>query len=355
MHQIRSVSWIPETPGGLRPGKVRILDQTKLPAEVSYLETADPDEIWDAIKNLRVRGAPAIGITAAMGLAAAIQNSQATSTTQLIEELDKASQYLAGSRPTAVNLFWALERMKNTALASSGTSVPELKDILVSEAVRIRDEDARMCRSIGSHGVSLLPNPCSVLTHCNAGGLATSEFGTALAPIYTAKEQGREIKVFADETRPLLQGARLTTWELLQEGIDVTLICDSAAGHVMNEGRVDAVLVGADRIAANGDVANKIGTYSLAVLADRHSIPFYVLAPGSTIDMKTSDGKRIPIEERDSAEITRSFGMHLAPDGVKTYAPAFDVTPADLVTAIISEKGIARPDYRESLAQIAQA
>jgi methylthioribose-1-phosphate isomerase len=339
----RTVEWIARSKWGLVPGHVRMIDQTLLPGKLVYLDTANIDEIWTAIKRLQVRGAPAIGIAAAMGLVAAVQNVKAKDTRTFIKQVRKAADHLASSRPTAVNLFWALDRMKRTADENAGLPVAELKEVLASEAVTIRDEDAAMCRAIGEYGASLLKNGDTVLTHCNAGGLATSEFGTALAPVYVAVEQGKRISVFADETRPLLQGSRLTALELMQAGIDVTVICDNMAAQVMKEGRINAVLVGADRIAANGDSANKIGTYGVAILARAHGIPFYVLAPSSTIDLKTPHGGKIPIEERGREEVTTGFGKETAPRGVKVYSPAFDVTPARLITAIICENGIVRP------------
>jgi methylthioribose-1-phosphate isomerase len=285
-----------------------------------------------------------------MGVAAVVQDSRAANAAELIDEVNRAADHLATSRPTAVNLFRALDRMRHTAQTNSGMSPQALKERLAAEAVAIRDEDADMCRAIGRHGAELLGDGDTILTHCNAGGLATSEFGTALAPVYVAAEQGKSIRVFADETRPLLQGSRLTAWELMEAGIDVTVICDNMAAQVMKEGRIQAVLVGADRIAANGDSANKIGTYGLAVLARAHEIPFYVLAPTSTIDMDTARGDGIPIEERDGSEITCGLGRRTAPRKVKTYSPAFDVTPAELITAIVCEKGIARPPFAAALA-----
>lgn len=349
MSQIKSVEWIARRKGHLVPGFVRILDQTKLPTEVRFIETTNLKDVWTAIKNLQVRGAPAIGIAAAMGIAATVQKSQKRTPRDLVAEVNAAGDCLASSRPTAVNLFWAIERMKRVAKENSALTVESLKERLAQEAAAMRDEDAAMCRAIGMHGAALLRANSTVLTHCNAGGLATSEYGTALAPIYFAAGKKRKIHVFADETRPLLQGARLTAWELMEAGIDVTLICDNMAAQVMKEGRIDAVLVGADRIAANGDTANKIGTYGVAVLANAHNIPFYVLAPTSTFDLSLPDGSRIPIEQRGSDEVTSGFGRRTAPLDVKVYSPAFDVTPAGLITAIVCEKGIARPDYRKSL------
>lgn len=348
MH-LRTIEWIPDTDGSLIPGRVRMIDQTKLPVELAYLETADLREIWTAIRTLQVRGAPAIGVAAAMGVVAAVQNLPAHSGAEIVRAVHEAADYIATARPTAANLFWALERMTRLAAARAGDAPAELKRQLAAEAVRIREEDAAMCRAIGRHGVGLLKNGQTVLTHCNAGSLATAEYGTALAPVYCAKEQGITIRVFVDETRPLLQGSRLTAWELLQEGIDVTLICDNTAAQVMKEGRVDAVLVGADRIAANGDTANKVGTYGVAVAARAHRVPFYVLAPSSTFDLGLAHGEEIPIEHRDASEVTHGFGKVTAPPGVQVYSPAFDVTPASLVTAIVCEKGIARPPYETSL------
>jgi len=343
MKALRTVEWISCKRGKLLPGYARMIDQTLLPCKLVYLNTSNLKKIWTAIKTLQVRGAPAIGVAAAMGVAAAIQNIKTKSGKAVARKACVAADYLATSRPTAVNLFWALDRMKRVARQNATLSAAGLKEVLVREAMKIRDEDAAMCRAIGKHGARLLKDGNTVLTHCNAGGLATSEFGTALAPIYVATEQGKKIRVFADETRPLLQGARLTAWELMQAGIDVTLICDNMAAQVMKEGRIAAVLVGADRIAANGDSANKIGTYGVAVLAKAHKIPFYVLAPSSTIDLKTPTGAKIPIEERGRHEITKGFGRETAPRGVKVYSPAFDVTPARLITAIVCEKGILRP------------
>jgi len=336
---MKTIEWISDSDQRSFPGHIRLIDQTKLPMTFEYIDTDDINAIWTAIKTLQVRGAPAIGIAAAMGVATAIQHSNGT-TEELITELKTASDYLATSRPTAVNLFWALERMQTIATENKTLPPIELKICLINEAIKIRDEDAAMCHAIGRHGATLLKDGDTVLTHCNAGGLAASEFGTALAPIYTATEKGKNISVYADETRPLLQGSRLTAWELNQAGIDVTVICDNMAAQVMKEGRIDMVFVGSDRIAANGDVANKIGTYGLALLAKAHNIPFYVLAPTSTIDPTTLTGEDIPIEERAAEEITEGFGKRTAPENIKTYSPAFDVTPANLITAIITENGI---------------
>jgi len=341
---IRTIDWSPDSPGSLFPGSIVMVDQVRLPGELVYLRTRSVEAVWQAIKTLQVRGAPAIGIAAAMGVATAVQNHEGA-TPKLAETALQAADYLATSRPTAVNLFWALDRMR-TLIRSSATLAPlDFKECLIRQAIQIRDEDAAMCRAIGKHGATLLKDGDTVLTHCNAGGLATAEYGTALAPIYMATEQKKHIRVYADETRPLLQGARLTAWELMQGGIDVILICDNMAAHVMKTKTINAVMVGADRIATNGDAANKIGTYGLAVLAKAHSIPFYVLAPSSTFDSSLKTGAEIPIEERGPEEITMGFGRRTAPEGVKTYSPAFDVTPAELITAIVCEKGILYPPF----------
>ena len=348
--QLRTIEWLPDNESGLVPGRVRMIDQTRLPNELVYLETAELCKIWDAIKTLKVRGAPAIGVAAAMGVAAGVQHAQTESAAELLECLEETASYLATSRPTAVNLFWALDRMRNTALAAAALPVRELKERLAAEACAIRDEDEATCRAIGEHGLALLSEGRTILTHCNAGSLATARYGTALAPAYLAHERGMTIHVFADETRPLLQGARLTTWELMQAGIDVTLICDNTAAQVMREGRIDAVFIGADRIAANGDAANKIGSYGVALLARAHKIPFYVLAPTSTIDADLPNGEAIPIENREPSEITEGFGRRTAPPNVQVYAPAFDVTPAEFITAIVCEHGIAYPPFRPAIA-----
>ncbi|MEI6166581.1 MAG: S-methyl-5-thioribose-1-phosphate isomerase [bacterium] len=341
---IRTIDWNPDSATSLLPGSVIMVDQVRLPAELVYLKTRSVEAVWQAIKTLQVRGAPAIGIAAAMGVATAIQ-SQEGNTQELASAALQAADYLATSRPTAVNLFWALDRMRGVIRTAMPLTPPAFKERLVREAIQIRDEDAAMCRAIGRHGATLLKDGDTVLTHCNAGGLATAEYGTALAPIYVATEQQKHIRVYADETRPLLQGARLTAWELMQAGIDVTLICDNMAAHVMKTKTINAVMVGADRIATNGDAANKIGTYGLALLAKAHHIPFYVLAPSSTFDFSLKTGADIPIEERAPEEITMGFGRRTAPEGVKTYSPAFDVTPGALITAIVCEKGILTPPF----------
>ncbi|HPW40931.1 MAG TPA: S-methyl-5-thioribose-1-phosphate isomerase, partial [Bacillota bacterium] len=297
---MRSVKW--------ENNELIILDQTKLPDTTEFIKLDKAEDVWDAILHLKVRGAPAIGIAAAYGLCVAMRDTGAKSHEEFMTELKKNSQYLASSRPTAVNLFWALRRMERAAFDNKNKTVEELKEILIREANAIRDEDESMCRAIGENALTLFHDGMTVLTHCNAGGLATAMYGTALAPIYLAKEKGWDIKVFADETRPLLQGARLTAWELMQAGVDVTLICDNMAAAVMAKGLIDAVIVGCDRVAANGDTANKIGTYGLAVLAKAHNIPFYTAGPTSTIDIETPSGNEIPIEERKPDEITCGLG-----------------------------------------------
>lgn len=330
-------------------GRIKLIDQTLLPNEFKQIYCDDLPTIWEAIKSLRVRGAPAIGIAGALGAVLGIWNSSASNYEEFAAELKSATDYLATSRPTAVNLFWALDRITKTAKENSELTITELKEKLLSEAQQIIEEDKAMCRAIGQHGMELLNENDTILTHCNAGGLATSDYGTALAVMFSAHEAGKQIQVFADETRPLLQGARLTTWELMHAGIDVTLICDNMAAQVMKEGKIQCVIVGADRIAANGDTANKIGTYNVAILAQAHEIPFYVAAPTSTLDYSLATGAEIPIEQRASEEVTEGFGKLTAPKGVKVYSPAFDVTPAGLVTAIITEKGVARPPFTDSL------
>ena len=332
----KTIEWV----GGL-DGAVEILDQTLLPGQIEVLAIRDVETLWEAIKSLRVRGAPAIGVAAAMGVVLGIRD--ATSPASFFEKLTGVCDYLAGSRPTAVNLCWALDRMRAKAETLRGRPVDKLKTELLAEARRIRAEDEAVCRAIGVAGDHLIRQGCSVLTHCNAGALATSAYGTALAPMYVAHERGRSFRVFADETRPLLQGARLTAWELAQSGIDVTVICDSMAAPLMRDGRVDLVIVGADRIAANGDVANKIGTYGLAILAQAHQVPFYVAAPRSTFDQAVPDGQAIPIEERSDEEIRAGFGRKTVPDGVPCYCPAFDVTPAGLIRGIVTEFGVVEP------------
>ncbi len=331
-------------------GRIHLIDQTLLPNEFKQIYCDDVESVWEAIKSLRVRGAPAIGIAGALGAVLGIWKSKATNYPDFAAELKKVTDYLATSRPTAVNLFWALKRIEQTAEKHKDLEIEQLKGVLLDEAQNIIEEDRARCRAIGQHGLNLLRNGDTILTHCNAGGLATSDYGTALAVMFSAHELGKNISVYADETRPLLQGARLTAWELMQAGIDVTLICDNMAAQVMKEGKIQCVIVGADRIAANGDTANKIGTYNVAILAKVHDIPFYVAAPTSTLDLSLETGDLIPIEQRAAEEVTEGFGSRTAPEGVKVYSPAFDVTPAHLITAIITEKGIAHPPYEESLA-----
>jgi methylthioribose-1-phosphate isomerase len=330
-----------------------LLDQRLLPEETIYLRLTKPQEVWEAIRELKVRGAPAIGIAAAYGVVLGVLDFKG-SAQHLAAEVNRHAQYLATSRPTAVNLFWALDRMKarTQALLQSGTSTDVAVKTLLEEAKLIQAEDEATNRAIGEHALTLFKEGMGVLTHCNAGGLATAKYGTALAPFYLAMEQGIHLKVFADETRPVLQGARLTAFELQQAGVDVTLICDNMAGHVMSKGWIQAVIVGTDRVAANGDVANKIGTYSVAVLAKAHNIPFYVACPLSTIDLSTPSGADIPIEERHSDEVSFGFGKRTAPEGVAIYNPAFDITPNELVTAIITEKGIIKAPYDQTLKQL---
>lgn len=323
-------------------GCLYLIDQTRLPMEFVEIECREVDEVWYAIRTLQVRGAPAIGIAAAYGVCLGLRGAEG-SVDQLIERLDAAADRLAGSRPTAVNLFWALDRMRRTARRLGNLPPRQWREAVLAEAHAISEEDGRMCRAIGRHGAELLADGDTVLTHCNAGGLATGDYGTALALIYAAVEQGKKISVFADETRPLLQGARLTAWELHRRGVPVTVICDSMAAVVLRQRRVSAVVVGADRIAANGDTANKIGTYGLAVLARAHQVPFYVAAPTSTFDLGLACGELIPIEQRDEREVTQWGARRIAPEGISVFNPAFDVTPAELISAIVTENGTIRP------------
>ena len=336
-------------------GRAKLVDQTLLPNEYKFMYCADIEAMWEAIKVLRVRGAPAIGVAAGFGTVLGIRGSSASTGEDFMQDLKTATDYLATSRPTAVNLFWALDRMTATAQANAGKSVDELKAVLLDEANAILEEDKAICRQIGQNGAALVRDGDTILTHCNAGGLATADYGTALAVMFAAHDQGKKIQVFADETRPLLQGARITAWELKHADIDVTLICDNMAGMVMKQGRVNCVVVGADRIAANGDAANKIGTYSVSVLAKEHGVPFYVAAPVSTFDMSLATGDEIPIEERDPKEVTHGFGRQTAPDGIKVYNPAFDVSPAANIAAIITEKGIIENPNTERVAQVVGA
>jgi methylthioribose-1-phosphate isomerase len=336
---------------------VVMIDQRKLPSAEVYVTCKSAAEVAKAIKTMVIRGAPAIGVAAAMGIALGMGKSKATGTKQFATEFQKTCDLMAATRPTAVNLFWAIDRMKRVfaEAALAGGSVMEIKARLEAEAQRIHDEDVASCRSVGAHGAALVPDSASVLTHCNAGALATAGYGTALGVIRAAVEQGKRVAVLADETRPFLQGARLTAWELTKDGIDTTVITDNMAGTMMQQGQVDLVVVGADRIAANGDVANKIGTYTVAVLAKAHGLPFYVAAPTSTIDLNTPDGSRIPIEERNEREVTHVGSSRLTPGAARIRNPAFDITPASYVTAIVTERGIARPPYDESLARLVRA
>lgn len=343
--ELRTVWWEEES--------VRLIDQRKLPHTFEVVHCTELAHVAHAIRSMQVRGAPAIGCTAAYGMALAARQSSAATSEALIAELQQAKATLDAQRPTAVNLAWATARMLRRAEAVAVEGVDAIKTALLAEAEAIFAEDLAMCHAIGDHGAPLIPPRGHVLTHCNAGGLATAGYGTALAPIRTAFAQGRPIHVFVDETRPFLQGARLTAWELLQAGIPQTLITDNMAAFMMQRGLVDCIIVGADRIAANGDVANKIGTYGLAVLARYHNIPFYVAAPYSTIDLATASGAEIPIEERDPAEVTHIAGIAIAPHGVHAAHPAFDVTPHELVTAIITERGVVRPPFLDALRQLA--
>lgn len=331
---------------------LKVLDQTELPEKLVYLNCKTREEIWEAIKMLRVRGAPLLGVIGALSIAVEAQNYVCGELSKFKKRLYDTIRYIGSSRPTAVNLFWGLERVKKVIDCGRYGSVKELKEQIVREALAVLEEDVDICRRLGENGSRLLKSNAVVLTHCNAGALATAGMGTALAVIYAAHKQGKKIRVYADETRPLLQGSRLTAWELKEEGIDVTLICDHMAASVMRDKGISCVVVGADRIAANGDTANKIGTYSVAVLAKYHRIPFYVVAPISTIDPKIPNGSHIPIEERGSEEITNGFGKRTAPRGIKTFSPAFDVTPAELITAIVTEEGIVRSPFRRNIAKL---
>jgi methylthioribose-1-phosphate isomerase len=328
-----------------------MVDQRKLPATEVYVHCKSANEVAKAIKTMVIRGAPAIGVAAAMGLALGVSKSKATGTRQCAAEFQKSCDVMAATRPTAVNLFWAIERMKRafSAGALAGESVDQLRTRLRLEAERIHDEDVASCRAIGTHGATLVPSEARILTHCNAGALATAGYGTALGVIRGAIAAGKRVRVLADETRPFLQGARLTAWELVRDGIDTTVITDSMAGALMRDGEIDLVVVGADRIAANGDTANKIGTYTVAVLAKEHGIPFYVAAPWSTIDFATADGATIPIEERHAKEVTHVGSSRMTPDGAGVRNPAFDVTPHRYITAIVSERGIFHPPFLKTL------
>ena len=330
--------------------KLRILDQSKLPREVSFIDLVDYHDVALAIRKMKVRGAPAIGLAAAYGIALGAQSIRGENKDEFLSQLDELMQTFVSTRPTAVNLFRAISRMKR---AVTGDDVSQMKRALVNEAKQIHREEAEATRRLSQLGAELIKDAFTILTHCNTGALATGSYGTALGIIIAAKEQGKRISVFADETRPLLQGARLTTWELEQEGIPVTLITDSMAGYFMNQGKIDCVIVGADRIAANGDVANKIGTYTLAVLARENNVPFYVAAPTSTIDLSLPSGAEIPIEQREPEEITHLLGTRIAPEGTNAANPAFDVTPHSYISAIITEKGIIVGPFTDRLRKIA--
>jgi methylthioribose-1-phosphate isomerase len=345
---IESVKW--------KNGQLILLDQTLLPEETVFLSLTSIEEVWEAIRSLKVRGAPAIGMAAAYGLYLGVKDSIEGNVGAFIADLEKKSDYLETARPTAVNLFWALKRLKERAYQGQkqGQKAEIIKKALLDEALQIQAEDEEVCRQIGEHAISLFQDGMGILTHCNAGSLATAKYGTATAPFYIAKERGWNLKVFAAETRPVLQGARLTTWELLKAGIDVTLICDNMAAVVMANQFVQAVIVGTDRVAANGDAANKIGTYTLALLAKAHGISFYVAAPLSSIDLSTAAGKDIQIEERSEDEIILGLGKRIAPQGVRVYNPSFDITPYSLVTAFVTEKGIIYPDKEGQYASILQ-
>jgi methylthioribose-1-phosphate isomerase len=343
---IKTVEW---TDAG-----VRFIDQTKLPTEETYVTCTTYQQVADAIRTMIVRGAPAIGVTAAMGVALGVRDSQAKDLPELIRDFERISAELASTRPTAVNLFWGIRRMKDKFEQLSPRPIPQIKQELVAEAQRMLVEDIAANQAMGQHGAVLLPASGGILTHCNAGALATCGYGTALGVIRAAVASGKNLHVFADETRPFLQGSRLTAWELMKDNIPTTVISDNMAGAMMRLGKINAVVVGADRIAANGDVANKIGTYTVAVLAKEHDIPFYVAAPFSTVDLETPDGSQIPIEQRSAREVTHMAGKQITPDGVKIENPAFDVTPHRYVSAIITERGVAREPYAESLPALAQ-
>ncbi len=346
--KVTSIPSVVEWSGGV-DGVLRLLDQTLLPTEVKAIECLDVEQVFEAIRSLRVRGAPAIGVAAAYGVVVGVRDAATALMPDFLAKLDTVTKRLAESRPTAVNLFWALNRQRQLAEGMSEAQPGDIVQSLLAEARHIESEDREMCSAIGKHGSELLSDGDSVLTHCNAGSLATAGDGTALSVIYAAVASGKKIEVIADETRPLLQGARLTAWELQQRGVPVTLICDSMAATVMQQGKVQSVIVGADRIAANGDTANKIGTYSVAVLAKAHGIPFYVAAPSSTFDLSLLNGDEIPIEERAAEEITHGFERRTAPEGIKVFNPAFDVTPAELITAIITEHGVIQPVSETSI------
>ena len=329
-----------------KKNSVKLIDQTLLPNKVKFIYCGSVESVWKSIRTMKVRGAPALGVAAAYGVYLGVRGAKAKG---LFRKLDKTIKYLATSRPTARNLFWALERMKKTAYARKHEPARKIKKILLREAGKILKEDKAICRKMGKFGKALIKSGDNILTHCNAGGLATADYGTALGVLFAAHAEGKKIRVYADETRPLLQGARLTTWELMRAGIDAVLISDNMAASLMAKGKIDKVIVGADRIAKNGDTANKIGTYNVAILAHYHKVPFYVAAPLSTIDTRIKSGKDIPIEERHPDEVRKIGNIYIAPKKVKVYNPAFDVTPARFITAIITEKGILRRPYGRSI------
>jgi methylthioribose-1-phosphate isomerase len=333
---------------------VVFIDQTKLPTEETYVTCTTHQQVADVIRNMVVRGAPAIGVAAAMGIALGVKNSKAENGAELEKDFDQICESIRQTRPTAVNLFWAIRRMQAKFETLRVRPVPQIKQALIEESQRMHAEDIAANQAMGRYGATLMPASGGVLTHCNAGALATAGYGTALGVIRAAVEAGKKIHVYADETRPFLQGSRLTAWELMKDGIPTTVISDNMSGAMMRQGKIGAIVVGADRIAANGDVANKIGTYTVAVLAKEHSIPFYVAAPISTVDLETPDGSKIPIEQRNPREVTHIAGKQMVPDGVSIENPAFDVTPAKYVAAIITERGIARAPYEQSLRELSE-
>jgi len=341
---VQSIEW--------KDDHVRILDQTYLPNREVYSDIRDVGRMWEAIKKLRIRGAPAIGIAAAYGFYLGIKDLPESSFESFWVEVERVAEYLENARPTAVNLKWALDRLKTTIQAHKDKPISEIKEIVLKTAQTIHDEDKRTCKKIGENGVALVNKKAQILTHCNTGSLATGQYGTALSVIFHAHQDEKDIQVWVDETRPLLQGARLTAWELTNAGIPMKLVTDSTAGSLMQKGEVDLIIVGADRVASNGDVANKIGTYPLAVLAKEHEIPFYVAVPLSTIDMELENGDEIPIEERESDEITSFNGSQVAPKKAETYNPAFDITPNKYITAFITEKGVIKPDFKENFKKL---
>ena len=331
---------------------MRIIDQTKLPLRLEYLECRDVKTVWKAIKDLKVRGAPAIGIAGALGVALGMKDYTAGDIEGFKRKLDRTIEYLASSRPTAVNLFWALERMKRRAYSNLNLSLPKIKEALLDEALKILEEDKAICREMADYGASLIRDNDACMTICNAGALATADYGTALGVFYRAKEKGKAFKVFACETRPLLQGARLTSWELKEHNIDVTLIADNTAGYLMKEGKINMIFTGADRVAANGDTANKIGTFNLALLSYYHQIPFYIVVPSSTFDLKLKSGEGIPIEHRKPEEVIRLQSKKIAHSRVKVYNPAFDVTPHKFIRAFITEKGLIKPPFAKNILNV---